>query len=66
VIVRPSVRVTATPSPVPRTAAARELPSTAIPRSRNTRSITVAASGSSCGITRSRLETSVTGTPIAR
>ena len=37
-----------------------------MPRDRNTRSIAVAASGSSCGITRSRLDTRVTSTPIAR
>ena len=37
-----------------------------MPRSRKTRSMAIAASASSCGITRSRLETSVTCTPIAR
>ncbi len=37
-----------------------------MPRLRNTRSIAMAASASSCGMTRSRLETSVTLTPMAR
>lgn len=37
-----------------------------MPRLRNTRSMADAASASSCGITRSRLETRVTWTPIAR
>ncbi len=37
-----------------------------MPRVRNTFSIAIAASASSCGITRSRLETSVTSTPAAR
>ena len=39
---------------------ARELLRIVMPRSRKTRSMAMAASASSCGITRSRLETSVT------
>ncbi|BCB79972.1 hypothetical protein Pflav_063820 [Phytohabitans flavus] len=66
VTTRPSASSTRTPSPSRRTAEARELPSTAMPRERNTSSITAAASASSCGMTRSRLDTSVTLTPIAR
>src|SRR5690606_39367808 len=42
--------------------AARELLRMVMPRERNARSIANAASASSCGITRSRLETRVTGT----
>src|SRR5438067_1316935 len=63
---RPSDSVTATPSAERRTEAARELLRIVMPRARNTRSIAIAASWSSCGITRSRLDTSVTATPIAR
>ena len=37
-----------------------------MPRERKTRSIAIAASASSCGMTRSRLETRVTSIPIAR
>ena len=48
------------------TDAARDWLRIVMPRSRNTRSIAIAASASSCGMTRSRLETSVTATPIAR
>ena len=64
--VRPSASSTTTPPSVRRTAAARELLRIVMPRARNTRSIAIAASASSCGMTRSRLETSVTSTPIAR
>jgi hypothetical protein len=62
----PSCRVTATPAAVRRTDAARELLRIVMPRARNTRSMAMAASGSSWGITRSRLDTNVTATPIAR
>jgi hypothetical protein len=48
------------------TEAARDWFRIVMPRSRNTRSMAIAASASSCGITRSRLETSVTRTPMAR
>jgi hypothetical protein len=63
---RPSDSVTSTPSSVRLTWSARELFRIVMPRARNTRSIAMAASASSCGITLSRLDTSVTGTPIAR
>ena len=63
---RPSESSTSTPSAVRRTASARELLRMLMPRLRNTRSMAIAASASSCGITRSRLETRVTCTPIAR
>ncbi len=63
---RPSASVTATPSPVRTTDAARELFRIVMPRDRNTFSMAPAASWSSCGMTRSRLDTSVTGTPMAR
>ena len=45
---------------------ARERPSTVMPRRRNTSSIRLAASSSSCGSTRSRDDTSVTREPSAR
>ena len=60
---RPSDSVTRTPSAVATTLSARERGSMVTPRSVNTSSSVVAASGSSCGRTRSRLEISVTGTP---
>jgi hypothetical protein len=63
--VRPSLRVTATPSPVRVTRSALDLPSTVMPRRRNTSSTTTAASTSSCGSTRSREDTSVTWEPSA-
>src|SRR6266508_1424187 len=66
VTVRPSTSSTTTPPVSRRTAAARALFRIVMPRDRNTCSMTVAASGSSCGMTRSRLDTSVTWTPIAR
>ena len=66
VTVWPSASVTSTPSPVLTTDSARDLLRIVMPRSRNTRSIAIAASASSCGITRSRLDTRVTRTPIAR
>ena len=63
--VRPSARLTVTPWPSRRTASARDWPSTVMPRRRNTSSIRLAASSSSCGSTRSRDETSVTREPSA-
>ena len=63
--VRPSSRVTSTPSPDRLTAAARDRLSTVIPRRRNTSSTTTAASASSCGSTRSREDTRVTCEPSA-
>ena len=61
--VRPSASVTTTPSPSRRTALARDFDMTVMPRRRKTSSSTVAASASSPGSTRSRLETSVTSEP---
>ncbi len=61
--VRPSVRVTTTPSSVRRAAAARERASTVMPLRRKTPSITSAASASSPGSTRSREDTRTTSLP---
>ena len=61
--VRPSARVTSTPSPMRSTLSARDLDSTVMPPRLNTFSSTTAASTSSPGSTRSRLETSVTFAP---
>ncbi len=61
--VRPSARVTSTPSPVRVTDAARAFFTSFTPRSENAASSTRAASASSYGSTRSRLATTVTGTP---
>ena len=63
--VRPSLSVTATPSPVRLTRSALDWLSTVMPRRRNTSSTTTAASASSCGSTRSRDDTSVTCDPSA-
>ncbi len=63
--VRPSVRVASTPSPSRATDSALARLASTPPRSANTSSITAAASASSPGSTRSRLEISVTGTPIS-
>ncbi len=63
--VRPSASVTTTPFPSRLTPSARDRLSTVIPRRRNTSSTTIAASGSSCGSTRSREEISVTWEPSA-
>lgn len=65
VMTRPSASVTSTRSPTRLADAARERAMTFIPRRRNTSSRTAAASGSSPGSTRSRLETSVTREPRA-
>ena len=65
VTVRPSSRVTVTPSVSRRTAWARDRPSTVMPLRRNTSSIRLAASSSSCGSTRSREDTRVTREPSA-
>ena len=63
--VRPSARVTRTPSAVRSTVLARDRLSTVMPRRRNTPSMTCAASASSPGSTRSRDETSTTSLPSA-
>ena len=63
--VRPSSRVTVTPSRSRATDRARDRPSTVMPRRRKTSSMWLAASSSSCGSTRSRDETSVTREPSA-
>ena len=65
VTVRPSFRVTVTPSVSRRTDRARARDSTVMPLRRNTSSIRLAASSSSCGSTRSREDTSVTREPSA-
>jgi hypothetical protein len=65
VTVRPSASVTVTRSPSRRTACARDWLSTFMPLRRNTSSIRLAASSSSCGSTRSREDTSVTRAPSA-
>ena len=59
-ICRPSSSSTTTASLTRRTAVIRERPNTVIPRSRNTCSMTWAASASSPGRTRSREDTRVT------
>ncbi len=64
--VRPSVRVTVTVSPERVTDSIRDLESTFMPRRFETSSSTIDASASSPGSTRSRDDTSVTGTPRAR
>ncbi len=61
--VRPSDRVTVTPSPTTSTFSARDFDSTCMPPRLNTFSSTRAASWSSPGRTCSRLETSVTFAP---
>ena len=63
--VRPSVSVTVTVSPSRVTDCIRDFDSTVIPRRVKTSSSTSAASASSPGSTRSRLDTSVTSTPSA-
>ncbi len=63
VTVRPSERVTTTPSASRRTEAARAWDRISTPRSANTSSSTAAASASSPGSTRSRLDTRVTLAP---
>ena len=65
VTVRPSARVTVTLSRSRLTARARAWLSTVMPLRRNTFSIRLAASSSSCGSTRSREDTSVTREPSA-
>ena len=62
---RPSSSATSTPSPSRVTDFARARRASTLPREENTSSITAAASASSLGSTRSRLDTSVTGTPIS-
>ena len=64
-ISRPSVSVATTSSPSRTTDSARARLHRIPPRSANTSSITAAASASSPGSTRSRLEINVTGTPIS-
>ena len=63
--VRPSESVTRTPSSVRSTCSARACFTSSTPRSASASSSTSAASSSSYGSIRSRLETSVTGTPIS-
>ena len=63
--VRPSASLTDTPLGVRRTCAARDRPSTVMPRRRKTSSTTTAASASSWGSTWSREETRVTCEPSA-
>ena len=63
--VRPSVSVTVTVSPDRVTDCMRDFDSTVMPRRVKTPSSTSAASASSPGSTRSRLDTSVTWTPSA-
>ena len=63
--VRPSVSVTVTVSPARVTDCIRDFDSTVMPRRVKTSSSTSAASASSPGSTRSRLDTSVTSTPSA-
>ena len=65
VTVRPSSRVTVTPSRSRLTACALDRPSTVMPRRRNTSSIRLAASSSSWGSTRSLEDTRVTREPSA-
>ena len=65
VTVRPSARVTTTPSPSRRTDSARACARISTPRSAKTSCSTAAASASSPGSTRSRLDTSVTWAPIS-
>ena len=66
VTVRPSVSVTLTASPSRVTDSIRDFDSTSMPWRVSTSSSTRAASASSPGSTRSRLETRVTSTPRAR
>ena len=65
VMTRPSASVTATPSSVRFTDWARAWAIMFTPRSTNTSCRTAEASASSPGITRSRLEISVTSLPIS-
>ncbi|CPU64856.1 Uncharacterised protein [Mycobacteroides abscessus] len=62
---RPSESVTRTPSAVRSADSARERDMTVMPRERNTPSSSSAASASSPGSTRSRLDTSTTSEPSA-